>query len=147
MLDNPIIKPIKSSGHYFSLVKQYDFYFSLPGQFSRNFYIAIRRGYRFDGASIPSALWGFPLMLSPAHPRIILGAMIHDLCYETKGYINKSEYATLYQKSQSGTWFKCYSPISKKDADLLFLNINKQMNMDIIRRNITYYAVRLFGRY
>ena len=141
-MENPTIKALKVGGHIYQLVEPYLFEYSMYGA---DFRLLIKKGYTFDGASIPSAFWGFPLMLFPAHPRIILGSMIHDLFYDTSGHINKSPFGHLSKACGCG-WYEYSDKVSKLDADLLFHAINKKQGMDIFRRNVTYLAVSIFGR-
>ena len=142
-MDTPVIKPLKKKGHFYQLKEDYVLEFEMAGKL---FKIEISKGFTFDGASIPGFFWGFPLMLSPAHPRIVAASVIHDMFYETKGLVNSSAYGGLWVFS-AGRWYPYPKRVSKKHADELFFAINEKMGMDIFRRYVTYYAVRLFGRY
>jgi len=41
--------------------------------------VIIPKGFTYDGASIPSILWG--MLYTPFHPRVILPALYHDFMY------------------------------------------------------------------
>lgn len=123
-MKQPVIKPIKGPGHRYELVEDYTWqHNTIP--------IVIPRSFRFDGATIPSWLWSI-LGLTPAHPRILAGSVIHDYIYCQFGHVYPAV-GWLY--------------VPKKEADKIFDEMNKQAGMDRVRRFLVYNAVKWFGRY
>ena len=77
---------------------------------------SIPQGFTFDGASIPAFLWGI-LFLHPFHHKVRRAGLLHDY---------------LYKSGDRGV------------ADAILRGVLKEDRLDIIRRNILYYGVRLF---
>jgi hypothetical protein len=142
-LIQPIIEPIQKKGVNFKLAQDYSYTWNESGKECR---ITVKKGFIYDGASIPSWLWGFPLMLFPTHPRIVAGATIHDVCYSSSGHINAYQYGS-YEEKIDGKWEKVDRFVSKSLADKLFRQINSEAGMDRTRLEATYQAVKNFGRY
>lgn len=80
--------------------------------------IVIPGGFITDFASIPSVLWGFVQPFGRHAP----AAVVHDY---------------LYALQQQGT---------RKQADFIFRAAMADSGVSFIRRNLMYFAVRLFGR-
>lgn len=144
-MDQPIIKPVSSKTITYELQADYSY---LWFRGSTECKLTAKKGFTFDGASIPRFIWGFPLMLSPAHPKILAAATIHDLCYSSDGEVNSFEFGR-YEERMVGKpdFLKSDRYISKKEADTIFLDINKKAGMDKTRRQLTYLAVKYFGKY
>lgn len=84
----------------------------------RIFYIEVKAGFVFDGASIPRALWrlcGHPLEA----PRIA-AALAHDWIYAARG-------------------------CARGDADAIYREICRLVGISAICRNVEYAALRLCG--
>ena len=84
----------------------------------RALYLDVKAGFRFDGASIPRALWrvcGHPLEA----PRIA-AALAHDWIYAAK----------------------C---ISRADADLIYRTVCAWVGISAFSRNVEYAALRMCG--
>jgi len=81
--------------------------------------LSIAEGYITDLASIPRLLWRVvaPFELSITAP------LVHDLFYQNTG-------CGIY---------------SRKDVDLIFLQLMKREGVSWWRRSIAYHAVRIFG--
>ena len=147
MIYNPSIRPVEGSDNLYELVKPFEIGLRVN---NKPIYLKIKPGFRFDGASIPSVLWGFPLMLHPTHPHILAGALVHDLLYETKGYPIRSEFieaGACYMSVKDVLYLTPTEHIPKKVADDIFYRLNEISGMDKFRLKATYWAVRLFGRY
>jgi len=86
--------------------------------YCKGYHFIIPKGFKIDFASIPRPFWVFA---SPATGLYRKPAAIHDYCYKTK-------------------------IISRKEADDLFLENMKFMGVNVIKRNIIYWAVRIFGK-
>jgi hypothetical protein len=80
--------------------------------------ICVSAGLWTDGASIPKILWSF--IGSPLTGRYVRGAIVHDALYSAQ-------------------------PISRKECDLVLLELMEQDNVPRWKRLSMYYAVKLFG--
>ena len=87
----------------------------------------IPQGFRFDGASIPKFLHTW---LSPTGV-LLMGGLVHDYAYK---------YATLRGKD-GGTWGK----MNQKEADIIFRDINIEINGFKFLNYLAYWALRLGG--
>lgn len=124
-MKQPVIKPIKGPGFKYKLVKRFEIHLGFEHGWT-----CIKPGFSFDGASIPRWVWSV-LGLTPAHPRILAGSLVHDFLY-----LHKELYL------HSG-----WHVFTKKEADKIFDELNKQAGMDRVRRFLVYNAVKWFGRY
>ncbi len=79
--------------------------------------IKVPIGFKTDLASVPRPFWAF----FPPHEKYTKAAIVHDYCYNQK----------------------C---CSRKRADRIFRVGMKALRVSFIKRNIIYYAVRIFGR-
>ncbi len=77
----------------------------------------IKKGFKTDLASIPKFMWWF---IAPTDWGILCPAILHDILYATKEY-------------------------SRKQSDMLFKEKMGDFGLGIIKRNLAYLAVRLFG--
>ncbi len=89
--------------------------------FKRTF--AIPKGFKTDLASIPKFMWWF---IAPTDWGILVPAILHDWLYTDRLYREKK-----YKQ--------------REIADKLFREKMKDFGLGIIRRNLAYLAVRLFG--
>jgi hypothetical protein len=80
--------------------------------------ISVSAGLWTDGASIPKILWSF--IGSPLTGRYVRATIVHDALYSTQ-------------------------IISRKESDLVLLELMEQDNVPKWKRVSIYYAVRLFG--
>jgi len=87
----------------------------------------IPKGFQFDGASIPKFLHTW---LSPTGV-LLMGGLIHDYAYK---------YATLKRKGK-GTW----GMMTQKYADVIFRDINVEINGFHFLNYLAYWALRLGG--
>lgn len=80
--------------------------------------ITIDKGFIFDGASIPRALWrlcGHPFTC----PRVA-AALAHD-------------------------WLYASHAVKRETADKIYRELQKVLGINIISRNVEYYTLRAFG--
>ena len=87
----------------------------------------IPKGFKFDGASIPKFLHTW---LSPVGV-LLMGGLVHDYAYK---------YATLKRKGE-GT----YGILTQKEADVIFRDINIEINGFHFLNYLAYWALRLGG--
>ena len=80
--------------------------------------ITVKKGFDFDGASIPKWLWS--IYGSPLNGDYVVASLIHDGLYASQ-------------------------KVSKKVSDKIFLDVMKQSNVGYIKRTSMYLAVKLFG--
>ena len=85
---------------------------------SLGYSITVKKGFDFDGASIPKWLWS--IYGSPLNGNYVVASLIHD------GLKKKKK-------------------VSKSAADKIFLDIMKQSNVGYIKRTSMYLAVKMFG--
>jgi len=85
---------------------------------SRGHKIVVPGFFLIDGASIPSMLWA--ICYHPFDTRVIAAAIVHD-------------------------WLYWNHQVSKKEADLIFLDIMLQNGADETKARLMYHAVSLFG--
>jgi hypothetical protein len=94
---------------------------------ARTYTIIIPEGFRFDLASIPRPLWW---LISP-NELSVAAALLHDFIYQHRGDLG-----------EACVPLHCFS---RKDADLLLLEIMRKEHVWWWRRALAYPAVRLFG--
>ena len=80
--------------------------------------ITVKKGFDFDGASIPKLLWS--IYGSPLNGNYVVASLIHDGLYASQ-------------------------KVSKSIADKIFLDVMKQSNVGYIKRTSMYLAVKMFG--
>ena len=85
---------------------------------SLGYNITVKKGFDFDGASIPKWLWS--IYGSPLNGNYVVASLIHDGLYASQ-------------------------KVSKIVSDKIFLDIMKQSNVGYIKRTSMYLAVKMFG--
>ncbi len=85
---------------------------------SLGYSVTVKKGFDFDGASIPKLLWS--IYGSPLNGNYVVASLIHDGLYASQ-------------------------KVSKSISDKIFLDIMKQSNVGYIKRTSMYLAVRVFG--
>lgn len=100
-----------------------DFHYTLNGED-----FVIPKGFQFDGASIPKFLHTW---LSPTGV-LLMGGLVHDYGYK---------YATLLKKNKKDT----NGVLSQKDMDIIFRDINIEINGFHLLNYLAYWALRLGG--
>ena len=85
---------------------------------SLGYSITVKKGFDFDGASIPKWLWS--IYGSPLNGNYVVASLIHDGLYASQ-------------------------KVSKIVADNIFLDLMKQSNVGYIKRTSMYLAVTMFG--
>ena len=82
--------------------------------------IRVKKGFDFDGASIPQALWG--VYGNPLSGKFRIAALVHDVLYASETF-------------------------PRELADAVFLDLMKQHEVGYVKRQSMYYAVRSAGWY
>ena len=100
-----------------------DFFFAVNG---KNYMIP--KGFVFDGASVPKFLASW---LSPVGI-LLLGGLVHDYVYK---------YTVLLGRDGETT----SDPMTQKEADILFRDINIEQNGIHVLNYAAYYALRVGG--
>ena len=100
-----------------------DFHFEVNGE-----EYVIPKGFVFDGASVPKFLASW---LSPVGI-LLMGGLVHDYVYK---------YTVLLKKGKK----KTSAPMTQKEADKLFRDINIEQNGIHVLNYAAYYALRLGG--
>jgi hypothetical protein len=100
-----------------------DFHFEVNGE-----EYVIPKGFVFDGASVPKFLASW---LSPVGI-LLMGGLVHDYAYK---------YTVLLKKGKK----KTSAPMTQKEADKLFRDINIEQNGIHVLNYAAYYALRLGG--
>ena len=85
---------------------------------SLGYRVTVKKGFDFDGASIPKWLWS--IYGSPLNGNYVVASLIHDGLYASQ-------------------------KVSKRVSDKIFLDIMKQSNVGYIKRTSMYLAVTMFG--
>ena len=85
---------------------------------SLGYKITVKKGFDFDGASIPKWLWS--IYGSPLNGNYVVASLIHDGLYASQ-------------------------KVSKSISDKIFLDVMKQSNVGYIKRTSMYLAVKMFG--
>ena len=89
----------------------------------------VPKGFVFDGASVPKFLATF---LSPVGV-LLMGGLVHDYAYK---------YAALLKK---GTAKENATPLTQKEADIIFRDICIEVNGFKLLNYLAYYTLRLAG--
>ncbi len=82
--------------------------------------IRVKKGFDFDGASIPQALWS--VYGNPLSGKFRIAALVHDALYASQ-------------------------IVSRELSDKLFLDLMKQHEVGYVKRKTMYYAVQTAGLY
>ena len=82
--------------------------------------ITVKKGFDFDGASIPQALWS--VYGNPLSGKFRIAALVHDALYASQ-------------------------KLPRELADAIFLDLMKQHEVEYLKRQTMYYAVRSAGWY
>ena len=82
--------------------------------------IIVKKGFDFDGASIPQALWS--VYGNPLSGKFRIAALVHDALYASQ-------------------------KLPREVADAIFLDLMKQHEVGYLKRQTMYYAVRSAGWY
>ena len=85
---------------------------------SLGYSVTVKKGFDFDGASIPKWLWS--IYGSPLNGNYVVASLIHDGLYASQ-------------------------KVSKGTSDKIFLDVMKQSNVGYIKRTSMYLAVKMFG--
>ena len=85
---------------------------------SLGYKITVKKGFDFDGASIPKWLWS--IYGSPLNGNYVVASLIHDGLYASQ-------------------------KVTKSVSDKIFLDIMKQSNVGYLKRTSMYLAVKLLG--
>lgn len=85
---------------------------------SLGYSVTVKKGFDFDGASIPKWLWS--IYGSPLNGNYVVASLIHDGLYASQ-------------------------KVSKSVSDKIFLDVMKQLNVGYIKRTSMYLAVKMFG--
>ena len=85
---------------------------------SLGYKITVKKGFDFDGASIPQALWG--LYGNPLSGKFRIAALVHDALYASQ-------------------------VLEKSTCDSIFLELMKTHGVGYIKRYSMYNAVKVFG--
>ena len=88
--------------------------------YSLGYKITVKKGFDFDGASIPQALWS--LYGNPLSGKFRIAALVHDALYASE-------------------------TLTRELADAIFLDLMKQDEVRYVKRQTMYYAVRSAGWY
>ena len=87
---------------------------------SLGYKITVKKGFDFDGASIPQALWS--VYGNPLSGKFRIAALVHDALYAS-------------------------AELPREVADSIFLDLMKQHEVVYLKRQTMYYAVRSAGWY
>lgn len=79
--------------------------------------VTVKKGFITDGASIPKIAWS---LIGGPFGEYAYAAFVHDFSY-------------------------CYKLFSRKVCDKIFKNAMKDLNVEWFKRNVMYWAVRMFG--
>ena len=85
---------------------------------SLGYSVTVKKGFDFDGASIPKWLWS--IYGSPLNGDYVVASLIHDGLYASQ-------------------------KVTKSVSDKIFLDVMKQSNVGYIKRTSMYLAVKVFG--
>ena len=87
---------------------------------SLGYKITVKKGFDFNGASIPQALWS--VYGNPLSGKFRIAALVHDALYASQ-------------------------KLPREVADAIFLDLMKQHEVGYMKRQTMYYAVRSAGWY
>ena len=87
---------------------------------SLGYKLTVKKGFDFDGASIPQALWS--VYGNPLSGKFRIAALVHDALYAS-------------------------AELPREVADAIFLDLMKQHKVGYVKRQTMYYAVRSAGWY
>ena len=103
-----------------------DFHYKLRGQ-----EYVIPKGFTFDGASVPKFLASF---LSPVGV-LLIGGLIHDYAYKYEQLLEKNQPLVSDESKK----------LTQKEADIIFRDINIEVNGFHFLNYLAYWALRIGG--
>ena len=134
MIEQPDIRPVTS--RRYRLARDY-MYIWTEDHVARR--ITVRKGFVSDGASVPRLTWTFTGLRPDGLIRA--AALVHDFIYRHGGNMP----LTSYQKWNGGDWQSIKTPITRRKADRIFLDLMTLAGMGWLRRRLAYTAVRWFA--
>jgi|GEM_PF-5334762 len=128
--DPPIVQPVEAVGGRYRLVAPY--VPDLPEAVARLVPICIPADASaadawFNGASVPWQAWWF---LRPMEPRVVAGALVHDMLYLQRGELRGTHQARV---------------VSRNFADLAFFVLMVRSGLEPYRAWVAFIAVRTFS--
>lgn len=134
-IEQPDARPLKRGGYH--LNEEYVYQWAYSGRVSR---ITVPRGFRWDGASVPRAVWTLSGLQQDGLIRA--AALIHDWIYHHDGKLPLGS----QQEFEPGVgWIDIIGTWTRQDADKLFARMMRDSGIEprYVRR--AYVAVRAFG--
>lgn len=101
--------------------------------------IEIKKGFRWDGASVPKVFWR--LGFTPDGPHRA-AALVHDLLYIYKGKLPESMFLARYAEVD---WHSQSGGFNRRDADRMFGKLMKEAQIPSFYRAVMFWFVRIFG--
>lgn len=138
---------IKINNTHYVLLENYTYTWGIDAKdiddndsaFSLETSITVKKGFRYDGASIPEFFWKFGLKPDGKHRA---AALIHDFIYVHKGVLPlgsmTAKYLSTENQVQTGTF-------SRSDADRLFGKMMKESEVEPSKYRIMKFGVTYFG--
>ena len=97
--------------------------------------LVVPRGFRYDGASVPRALWSL-IGLRP-DGLVRAAALLHDWIYRHGGRLPPGSYRR--DDGEGGDW-------TREATDRLFARVMRESGVSKLKRRLAYLGVRVGGR-
>jgi|GEM_PF-3366217 len=156
----PLVQPevLILKKNYYVLTKEYSYTWDLCGYISEGGesrkmvkvgkekivvenQLTIPKGFRWDGASVPSFLWWLGFWPDGKHRA---AALVHDFIYIYKGKLPAEYFKAKYEGHPLHSQ---YGSFSRKDCDRLFKKMMKDAGVCKCKRYLMFLAVRWFGSF
>lgn len=102
--------------------------------------IIVPKGFVFDGASAPIWTWSFTGIRPDGLSRA--ASLVHDYLYSVGGHLQKSNHKV---RPLDKRWRGRNIKYTRKQCDIIFLNILRESGVALHKCHMMYYAVKLFG--
>lgn len=133
-LKQPLNIPTKEG---YVLAKDYTYLYERD---SKTYTIKIKKGFKYDGASVPRWAWSITGLTPDG---LMRGAsLLHDIIYVYKGKLTtNAKYVEVRYKNK-----KVELDFTRKEGDQLFLKMLKDSQMTWLKRNIAFIGVKVGGK-
>ena len=148
----PVIQPKvikideRSKRPHFVLLEDYSYSWNIDARhpetgdkFELNTTIHVKKGFRWDGASVPKILWPFGLLPDGKHRA---AALIHDFIYIHKGKLPSGSFTSTYPNKEIHDQ---HGSFSRKDSDRLFGRMMKEAGVKGWKKTFMKWGVKTLG--
>ena len=137
-LQQPSLIPI--TDRWYRLTQDYQYTWESKNNTWR---VVVFAGFETDIASVPRIVWTISGIIPDGLHRA--AAVVHDLLYKYNGLPGQPDGTVQFFNSVFGCWQDSQKRWSRKECDLLFIQIMAEAGVPKLKRDVMYQKVREFG--